>query len=41
MRDSRIPGDEDRTLPLVNPHGEPTYTAAQAEGLGNVVDDRG
>jgi hypothetical protein len=29
------------TLALVNPHGESTYKAAQAEGLGNVVDDRG
>jgi hypothetical protein len=29
------------TLALVTPPGEPTYKAAQAEGLGNVVDDRG
>ena len=35
-----LPGG-DRTLALVDPHGESTYKAAQAEGLGNVVDDRG
>ena len=33
--------DGDGTLALVTPHGESTYKAAQAEGLGNVVDDRG
>jgi hypothetical protein len=31
----------DGTLALVTPHGESTYKAAQAEGLGDVVDDRG
>ena len=33
--------DGDGTLALVNPHGEYTYKAAQAEQYGNVVDDRG
>jgi hypothetical protein len=33
--------DGDGTLALVSPPGEPTYKAAQAEGLGNVVHDRG
>jgi hypothetical protein len=28
-------------LALVSPQGESTYKAAQAEGLGNVVDARG
>ena len=38
---NQAPTDADGTLALVNPHGESTYKAAQAEGLGNVVDDRG
>ena len=33
--------DGDGTLALVTPQGEPNYKAAQAEGLGNVVEDRG
>ena len=33
--------DGDGTLALVTPHGESAYKTSQAEGLGNVVDDRG
>ena len=33
--------DADGPLAVVEPHGESTYKTSQAEGLGNVVDDRG